>query len=379
MSHFVFYLVHGTQFYLFRKPVIDWVEDDEERMRQGLREALQQHTVEFVEVHWSGRNRQRARLQAANILTKCIEERPAAESHEFVIAHSHGGNAAVFALKGSAADRIAGVGCLSTPFLFFSGRQERLLKVAIFWIAAVLLAASLAAAWLSGGEGASSMLVVAVTLLATIIFLAVLLWWALRRGNTVDSFELPRDITTPLFIAHTPGDEATGALGAVSLAASMSARLEGLLERGLQFFSRYPNILVAAVVFAPLFVLVGLLGGLPLLLWGLGVPVAVFALLSLPLRLTVLGLAYGLDLIPVGVLHAIAAAPTPLGPNKAGQFRMMTVDWLPDDAVAHSQTYRHPEVIAALAGWAVDVSGGQGGGSGDSTAGSPGSLPARKS
>jgi hypothetical protein len=154
----------------------------------------------------------------------------------------------------------------------------------------------------------------------------------------------------------------------------MSARLEGLLERGLQFFSRYRNIFVFAVVFAPFFALVGLLGGLPLLLWGLGAPLAALALLSLPLRLTVLGLAYGLDLIPVGVLHAIAAAATPLGPNEAGQFRMMTVDWLRDEPVAHSQTYRHLEVIAALAGWAVDVAGGQGGGSCLTTAGSPGSL-----
>jgi hypothetical protein len=124
------HLVHGTQFYCWRKPRIPWVEIDDPKaaenadkpsFRSGLRNQLRAkgHTVEFHEIPWTGRNRHGARLEAARDI---LESVPVEDDgfHHFIIAHSHGGNACMLAFKDDHKRRmsgIAGVACLATPFL----------------------------------------------------------------------------------------------------------------------------------------------------------------------------------------------------------------------------------------------------------------------
>lgn len=130
MARLIVHLVHGTQFYLWRKPAIPWVEQEpagvsaignEHLFRVGLRRRLEAkgHQVSFRVIRWSGRNRHSARRAAADRIRQSLEH-PEEGAHHFLVAHSHGGNACVMALTGG--DRqweagLSGVACLATPFL----------------------------------------------------------------------------------------------------------------------------------------------------------------------------------------------------------------------------------------------------------------------
>src|SRR5438094_9750913 len=76
--------------------------------------------IEFRTVQWSGGNWARDRLDAAarlrSHLSETLNQRP--NAHHFIIAHSHGGNALMYALQDAEISRqIAGVVTLATPFL----------------------------------------------------------------------------------------------------------------------------------------------------------------------------------------------------------------------------------------------------------------------
>ena len=105
-------LVHGT----WAKDT-DWVKPDS-KLCQGLARIDPSPVVRRFQ--WSGANSHRARLRAADALAKQLEETfaefPEAEHH--LIAHSHGGNVALYAFRNpTICDRIASVVCLATPFI----------------------------------------------------------------------------------------------------------------------------------------------------------------------------------------------------------------------------------------------------------------------
>jgi hypothetical protein len=69
---------------------------------------------------WSGRNSHRARVRAGRALgdhlTALIERYPGA-AHA-IVAHSHGGNAAMYAVRTAGlAARIGAIVCMATPFV----------------------------------------------------------------------------------------------------------------------------------------------------------------------------------------------------------------------------------------------------------------------
>src|SRR5712691_6963998 len=129
MASLIVHLVHGTQFYVWRKPNIPWVKDesvDEDgslgSFRRGLSRRLAERghaAVEFDVVPWSGRNRHGARLEAARELRRHVMKAGQEAAQHFVVAHSHGGNACLLALRDDAdlSKRLSGIVCLSTPFL----------------------------------------------------------------------------------------------------------------------------------------------------------------------------------------------------------------------------------------------------------------------
>jgi pimeloyl-ACP methyl ester carboxylesterase len=110
-------LVHGTW-----ASDAAWVQADS-KLCQGLSRIDPPPIVRSF--HWSGHNSHRARLQAAEALTQQLgatfAEYPQAEHH--LIAHSHGGNVALYALRNPLiSDRIASVVCLATPFIHAQSR-----------------------------------------------------------------------------------------------------------------------------------------------------------------------------------------------------------------------------------------------------------------
>jgi hypothetical protein len=111
-------LIHGT----FARGA-EWTRDNSPFCTL-LREALSA-SVTFHRFQWSGKNSPSARLKAAEQLKvhlrQVLDIDP--QATHYIIAHSHGGNIALYALQDSGLqEKIAGVVCLSTPFLHVRNR-----------------------------------------------------------------------------------------------------------------------------------------------------------------------------------------------------------------------------------------------------------------
>ena len=114
-------LVHGTA---PRWGEREWRESLWTKPDSGFCTFLEQHStrpISFRRFCWNGTNSSKARSAAAESLAERLREtlsRPP-ESDHFLIAHSHGGNVALYALMRSPelAGSLKGVVCLSTPFL----------------------------------------------------------------------------------------------------------------------------------------------------------------------------------------------------------------------------------------------------------------------
>lgn len=123
-ARYVFTLVHGTWARCWLSKVMtkmsgsaQWYEDDStfrSRLASDLPNSI------FIRSDWSGGNSVTARLEAAKSLALDLKQRiiDYPDAHHFVIAHSHGGNIACYALRDNPdlAGRIAVI-ALSTPFL----------------------------------------------------------------------------------------------------------------------------------------------------------------------------------------------------------------------------------------------------------------------
>lgn len=106
-------LVHGTF-----APDAEWTKPGSE-LRRTIEASLGQ-SVAFQTFAWSGRNTHAARLAAgtefAEFIRGLVSNYPASE--HFIIAHSHGGNVALYGLRDETLLRhISGVVCLATPFI----------------------------------------------------------------------------------------------------------------------------------------------------------------------------------------------------------------------------------------------------------------------
>ena len=110
-------LVHGTF-----ATAADWTKDGS-KLRRQIADALgeQGRSVHFDAFEWSGRNTHKARIKAgyelADHVSKLRKSYPSC-SH-FIVAHSHGGNIALFAHK-HLPEKLhsLGIATLGTPFLY---------------------------------------------------------------------------------------------------------------------------------------------------------------------------------------------------------------------------------------------------------------------
>jgi hypothetical protein len=118
-NYYVITLVHGTW-----APDATWIQPGS-KLRIRLEQHLGQKTV-FSPYTWAGSNSYEARLRAGadlrqHLLQLC-ETHPDAE--HYVVAHSHGGNVALYALRDAQlAQRISGVITMCTPFLTTRARK----------------------------------------------------------------------------------------------------------------------------------------------------------------------------------------------------------------------------------------------------------------
>lgn len=243
-----FTLVHGT--WADKAP---WAQADS-RLARGLRERFGADTP-IESFNWGGWNRVGTRSRGARALAQHLREAPLAEDQRrFVIAHSHGGNVALYALRDeAAAARTAGVATLATPFLVASRRlySARLEAARITLLAVVgLLLLALAGAT---ADGLSAGRPAALGWGLFVLIAGLLLWGLARLARAWDRFA-DRVVAAMAFgpiarerllVLRSPGDEASIlllsarvllAIGMVGLGAlaRLCAALEAALQRSRQ-------------------------------------------------------------------------------------------------------------------------------------------------
>ena len=201
-------LVHGT----WPNPH-GWVS-----ARSFLRRELASRLgdVTFREFSWAGTNRHAARTEGGASLARFIrdghDEYPGAR--HFVIAHSHGGNVALYAMRDPVArEAVDGIVTLATPFISARRRKLRphsnVLAWAVLGISALLALVAIdamnvrygAPGWLLGS---------AILMVNTRPALATWLIVAGRHGQAriVTAYQPPRVDRSRLFIVLPRGDEA---------------------------------------------------------------------------------------------------------------------------------------------------------------------------
>jgi hypothetical protein len=116
-------LVHGTRL-LWLPRRFAWTKESSPlsvHLRNGTNDRVVLRRFE-----WSGANSPSGRSKAAKELQKHLHEgiTEYSNARHFLIAHSHGGNVALYALRDSLLrERIDGLVCLSTPFLYAHQRD----------------------------------------------------------------------------------------------------------------------------------------------------------------------------------------------------------------------------------------------------------------
>lgn len=268
---YVITLVHGTW-----ADTRGWVAPGSV-LRRELEGRLG-HLV-FREFPWISANTHAARIEAGVRLGRFVRGGHAQypRARHFIVAHSHGGTVALYAMRDAAASQaIAGVVTLATPFLHTRRRQCRgCINLVAFLLLAVPVVLgtlalmtpgleSLRIAWIAGGIGLT---------IATDSRLSKWLIDVVRRQQTdIIAALLPPPIDpSRLLILCSRGDEARGWLRTIDLAAQapfvITAALlplvgvlaKGPISRALSLDTRAEVIIAAAMVSMVLLVFSGFL------------------------------------------------------------------------------------------------------------------------
>ena len=228
-------LVHGT---FGRLPGTDaaWTREGS-MLRERLGAELGGDVV-FVPFRWSGMNWPAARYRAARRLRdhfRHTAQRYPARSH-YVIAHSHGGNVALYALRDAEREDAPeglprGAVCLSTPFIAAQPRPVTLFRfvatytvilVTLFAVVATVLG-SLLNPWMAGLDIESAALEALMwnEVWLEFIVCAVLAWYAthalVRLAHARRALIAVDAVGVPIRIYRSIGDEATAVLVTSSL------------------------------------------------------------------------------------------------------------------------------------------------------------------
>ena len=219
--------VHGT----YAKHAT-WVEPDSK-----LGKALAQRFgagVVVASFRWSGRNNPSARAEAKDKLREhlhCLQIKYKQAQH-YIVAHSHGGNVAFYALRDEALrDKIAGVACLATPFLVSRPRVLGSKGVTAHVAGAVglllLVLLFLARWWLSAFEPAwlSELMIFAFLLFSMGLVGVLLKNWRTFAERLHRALQLATLSQERLLIVRAPGDEASAALLFFQFVSQLSVRL----------------------------------------------------------------------------------------------------------------------------------------------------------
>lgn len=225
-------LVHGTF-----SPDAAWTQEGSELFRR-LEQQLDGETIRR-RITWRGflggclNNGHGYRLEGgarlAEALKASFREHPDAE--HWVIAHSHGGNVAFYALRDpQVASRLDGIVTLATPFIRCQGRDHSastiklwlFLLLSIGFVTLPLLLGALAL-YVLGLEGDKALLFAVLGALAFMVPLFVLwlrkeripAWFSRRQERTIERLALPTPTRQRVLSLSIRRDEAGGGLKAM--------------------------------------------------------------------------------------------------------------------------------------------------------------------
>jgi len=386
--HVVVTLVHGT----FARRA-DWTTESSPLCRT-IRKTMHE-PVRFERFLWSGWNTVTSRSKAVERLISHLAALQARwpQARHFVVGHSHGGNIAFQAMRDKAVEaRIAGVVCLSTPFLWASPRNLGPVgRIALWWFPVVMAFVCLVPAV----ELLPLALQSAAGPIALIIAVGVgfvFSPWATKFAKTVaGALQYPDVQSRKILIVRSFGDEASAALGAAHMISwiaellwSSTSRFLGALlstvESWRSALARRWRLLVPACVVLAALVIVSLataergswleVSGM-LAAATLAVLIAILArggyvaeflgalliaVLASPsfLIMLALGIATGPELLVAALLFRVTPESTPPGGG-------WTVWQVPKDpwhtaqgaVLMHSTTYENEESLAIVSRWMI--------------------------
>jgi hypothetical protein len=348
----------------------------------------------IVPFTWSGANTMRARDKGSQALAAHIRDfifrHPSAR--HYIIAHSHGGNIAMYALReDDLRRRFDGLVCLSTPFLHV--RPREIPPVAKFALAGsalmlpLILREALSDWCCPAGPAMVDWLSVPLAIAVGIGLMNVLPASAARASRRL---ALPRLDSTRCLLIRAAGDEASAALGALQLMNWLTMVLwvkpAELLQAGydsavtwsesLARFNRHfawtlgisiicaavgagtadsapgwlaSGLLKAGLVAGSLSLVFFIVRGAPgnFLLYGFFLLGVLFA--PLPLLLALVLLPFGPGLAPFATLLDVSAEPTPPGSWQVHQ--LPTHPPHEPTPLMHSASYQLPEAISLIVSW----------------------------
>lgn len=390
--NYVVTLLHGT----FARGAA-WTKEGSELVTV-LRSRLKGR-VRIERCEWSGWNSIGARRSGADGLAAHLDrlEETFPNARHYVIAHSHGGNIALYALRQRGlASRISGVVCIATPFLVARTRDLGRDGLSTLLAAPVLLSMlawsglrddlEQSASWLP--EVAGGILWTMATL-AAVAFLFVR--WDRLASRILETLAFPAN-PPPLLIMRAPGDEASAlliffqflSLLAVRLfhvISRLHARSEATFERWARHKGRLVLVLVAGIVLTPL-VAVALLemgtspGVLVNVLMAMLLPLLVIPFLLLldwsgPAAIGIRFVA-SMALVPASLILAVCMLPIDWRVGVANLLVDLTVEPAPPGTwtfcevlptpsaetpdLAHSVLYRDRDALQDLVSW-IDSTG----------------------
>ena len=237
---YVITLIHGT--FARNAP---WVHNPASFLRRQLAEQLAPATVAFDPFVWSGKNSHLARLRGALALRRFLRDqaRRFPRAQRVLVAHSHGGNVAAYALRDAATTgRVARVVCMGTPFIgctpahlpTVARERRRLLTFGLVLMALPLL---MTREWFRGwpAVGAVAGAYVAARLAGWWLFSPtgpVVRRWKHLQCRLVRRLAAPDPIRVPFLCAVTQRDEARAVLTAVGLVARLTRRVMWVVRWG---------------------------------------------------------------------------------------------------------------------------------------------------
>lgn len=362
-------LIHGT----FAADS-DWVVDDENASPSGfrgrLKSALGDNTSFNIPRPWGASSilgklndlTNSARLNGAESLKQELLEHPKVEGEKhFLLAHSHGGNVAMYALQDpQVQQRVDGLICMATPFLF---PRRRPLNITTLILSLIIMTIGVAqVVWRMGMSNQSTLgwLAAIGLVVSGVILPAILVWMVYRvrcKQANVENSKLDEHIANlsytnpkvPILLIRSSGDEASGLLRGTQFLNWLAGMVMRLGGRQL-----YILIFIGALLFSSMayrgvgWVQTDLLSGLNFaLMYSAAIMIVMLAALTLS-RVVI-----GLDAWRwVGELETMIED----GPPGIHADLLVITPRQPKDGLSHTAVYSEPETTEAIAKWCAEHS-----------------------